>query len=122
MIVIHNLPLRSTLPVAFLNSQSLAFNNSALFGKMSIAMTSARHFMRNKSGLTEAIVNQAILPNFNDPYGCRFTYELKKIIKNVSGWMGLMIRQLNLKFIIIWIQISKFMEALIDCYINWSSK
>ena len=56
MIVIHNLPLRSTLPVAFLNSQSLAFNNSALFGRMAIAMISSRHFNRNKSGLTESIL------------------------------------------------------------------
>ena len=78
MIVIHNLPRRSTLPVAFLKDHSLAFRNSALFGKMSIAMTSARHFMRNKSGLTEAIFDQAILPNFNDSYGGRFRYELKK--------------------------------------------
>ena len=78
IIVIHHLPRRSNLPVAFLDSHSLALSNSALFGKMSIAMTSARHFMRNKGGLTEAILNQAILPNFNDPYGCRFTYELKK--------------------------------------------
>ena len=78
MIVIHNLPRRSTLPVAFLNSQSLAFNNSALFGRMAIAMISSRHFNRNKSGLTEAIFDQAILPNFNDPYGGRFRYELKK--------------------------------------------
>ena len=56
MIVIHNLPRRSTLPVAFLNSQSLAFNNSALFGRMAIAMISSRHFNRNKSGLTEIIL------------------------------------------------------------------
>ena len=78
VIVIDPLPRRSNLPVAFLDSHSLAFSNSALFGKMSIAKTSARHFMRNKSGLTEAIIDQAILPNFNDPYGCRFRYELKK--------------------------------------------
>ena len=56
MIVIHNLPLRSTLPVAFLNSQSLAFNNSALFGRMAIAMISSRHFNRNESRLTETIL------------------------------------------------------------------
>ena len=66
MIVIHNLPRRSTLPVAFLNSHSLAFNNSALFGRMAIAMISSRHFNRNESGLTETIFDQAIiLPNFN---------------------------------------------------------
>ena len=56
MIVIHNLPRRSTLPVAFLNSNSLAFNNSALLGRMAIAMISSRHFNRNKSGLTETIL------------------------------------------------------------------